>query len=81
MHKDTFKNRLNRNYLRNIATNDETTKRILTTIVRINRNFSKPRLVLYSPPPSPPPNAPPTPALDCCSKIAAIKIIDKIICK
>lgn len=61
--------------------NDDTTKTIPTTIVKIKRNFSKPRRVLYSPPPSPPPNAPPTPAPDCCNKIAAIKIIDSIICK
>ena len=64
-----------------IATNDDATKIIPMTIVKINRNFSKPRRVLYSPPASPPPNAPPTPALDCCSKIVAIKIMDKIICK
>ena len=58
----------------------DTAKRIPTTIVVIKRNFSNPRRVWYSPPPSPPPSAPPTPAPDCCSSIATTKIIDSIIC-
>lgn len=64
----------------NIAKRDERVKRTATTMVTTKMNFSNPRRVWYSPPPSPPPNTPPMPASDCWSKIAEIRIIDNIIC-
>ena len=57
------------------ATNNNT-----RTIVAINRNFSKPRLVLQLETASLPPNAPPAPASECCSRIETVKRTASTIC-
>ena len=60
---------------------EETTRSVAKTMVNLNRNFLKPLLVWYVPPPSfPLPNAEPSPASDFCSKILIINSIDSIIC-
>ncbi len=56
------------------------TNNITRTIVAINKNFSKPRLVLQLETASLPPNAPPAPASECCSRIKTVNITASTIC-
>ena len=58
----------------------DATNSITRTIVAINRNFSKPRLVLQLETVSLPPNAPPAPASECCNSIKTVKITASTIC-
>ena len=67
-------------YARRRAIIAEATKSNTRTIVAVNRNFSKPRLVLQLETVSLPPNAPPAPASECCNRIKTVSKTASTIC-